>query len=260
MAPAPQHGRVHAGLASAAVPDAPAVVAVTPAAAVTGEHKFMTVPPVRALMLSTAWKNDAENLRALGYTPKDNTFTIVQKSSAADLLSKMQAWANQLTILSKMPPGSPGLADDHPLKAQLAGLEVLCAVSSKAGNALAFYKPAQACWSIDGCLGNLALGNNEQAEAALVAHLVSLARKDGATSMCVRARVAPSGTVYLPSYYTDLGFAPVPAAAAFSDGPGAALAALAREKANELPIEKVGWGGMWVEANGDDALLFVLEL
>jgi hypothetical protein len=49
-------------------------------------------------------------------------------------------------------------------------------------------------------------------------------------SMCVRARVAPSGTVYLPSYYTDLGFKPVPAAEAFSDGPGAALAAAAREK------------------------------
>lgn len=49
-------------------------------------------------------------------------------------------------------------------------------------------------------------------------------------SICVRARVAPSGTVYLPSYYTDLGFKPVPAAEAFSDGPGAELAAAAREK------------------------------
>ena len=66
MAPAPQHGRVQAGLASAAVPDAPATMAAAPAAAVTCEHKFMSVPPVRALMLSTAWKNDAENLRALG--------------------------------------------------------------------------------------------------------------------------------------------------------------------------------------------------
>ena len=29
-------------------------------------HTIMKIPPVRALMLTTAWKNDAENLRALG--------------------------------------------------------------------------------------------------------------------------------------------------------------------------------------------------
>jgi len=50
------------------------------------------------------------------YTPKDNTSTIVQKSSAADLLSKMTAWANQLTVLSKLPPGSPGLVSERGLR------------------------------------------------------------------------------------------------------------------------------------------------
>lgn len=57
-----QRGRQPNGLASAATPDALA----TPVGAVPSDHKFMTVPPVRAFMLSTAWKNDAENLRALG--------------------------------------------------------------------------------------------------------------------------------------------------------------------------------------------------
>jgi hypothetical protein len=58
--------------------------------------------------------------------------------------------------------------------------------------------------------------------------------------MCVRARVAPSGTVYLPQYYTDLGFQPVAAATAFSDGPGAALAALAREKVR-MRLAVIDW-------------------
>jgi len=31
-------------------------------------------------------------------------------------------------------------------------------------------------------------------------------------------------------------------------------------QSGEAPIEKVGWGGMWVEENGEDALLFMLEL
>jgi hypothetical protein len=57
------------------------------------------------------------------YTPKDNTSTIVQKSSAADLLSKMAAWANQLTVLSKLPPGSPGLVRGCATLAQFSPLK-----------------------------------------------------------------------------------------------------------------------------------------
>ena len=110
-------------------------------------------------------------------------------------------------------------------------------------------------------LATKALGNNEIAEAALVRHLVNEARQSGEVqTVTVKARVAPSGTVYLPQYYSELGFEPVPEAMEFSEGPGALRAAKAREAANELPSEKVGWGGMWVEEDSEKALRHVLVL
>ena len=56
-----------------------------------------------------------------------------------------------------------------PSKDALEGLEILCSISSRSGNALAFYKrdafnageAGERRVVIEACLGNLALGNNE---------------------------------------------------------------------------------------------------
>mmetsp|Transcript_21320 Transcript_21320/g.48089 ORF Transcript_21320/g.48089 Transcript_21320/m.48089 type:complete len:275 (-) Transcript_21320:12-836(-) len=230
-----------------------------------GEHTVMTIPPVRALMLSTTWKNDAENMRALGYTPIDTTFTIVQKSSAADMFAVMQRWANQLTLLSKME--NPKLPGDHPLKDALEGLEILCSISSRSGNALAFYKrdafnageAGERRVVIEACLGNLALGNNEVAEEALVRRIIDEAKDSRASTVECFARVAPSGSTYLPTYYDKLGFkaAKPQAEIQAEDVKEAEIGWGGAEKTGQ---EKIGWGGMWVEADTSEALRFVLKL
>lgn len=214
-------------------------------------------------MLTTAWKNDAENLRALGYTPSDDTRSIVKKSSAAETLREMQTWAMQLATISKMEV--PSIPDDHPLKDILDGMEVLCAMSAKEGTALAFYKICGDTLYINGCLGNIGIGTNEIAEEVLVRRLVADATTAGLSRVSVQARVAPSGTVHIPQYYVKLGFKPCAEAAAFSAGPGAELAAAARKKANELPFSEeviagMGWYGMWTPADGAAALTHTLDL
>lgn len=223
-------------------------------------HTIMNIPPVRALMLTTAWKNDAENLRALGYTTKDTTHTIVQKSSAADLLGLMQKWSNQLAVISKME--NPMLPDDHPLKETLTGIEVQVAMSSKEGNALAFYKTNGDCVSIEACLGNIALGTNEIAEEALVRKIVVDAQSSGCHEVRVKARVAPSGTTYLPPFYASLGFEPLvkgPEEEEDEDEPEAEVV-MGWGGAEKTGKEKIGWGGMWTEADDEDALAFVLKI
>ena len=104
-------------------------------------HVISEISPVKALMLTTRWKSDAENLNALGYTPKDSTYTIVQKSSAAGALQEMQRLANMLSLLTKT---EEGLTPSHASYDQLHGLKTLCALSTSQneGTAIAFYKDA----------------------------------------------------------------------------------------------------------------------
>ena len=175
-------------------------------------HVIKEIAPVKALMLTTRWKSDAEDLNALGYTPKDDTYTIVQKSSASDVLTEMQRLANMLSLLGKT---EGGLTPDHAAYDQLNGMKVVCALSTdqNEGTAIAFYKEAAndgATAQIDYCMGNIALGTNENAEEVLVRKIVDEARAGGvAKRVTVRGRVAPSGTTYLPAFCEAMGFAKV---------------------------------------------------
>mmetsp|Transcript_29253 Transcript_29253/g.59837 ORF Transcript_29253/g.59837 Transcript_29253/m.59837 type:complete len:288 (-) Transcript_29253:102-965(-) len=237
------------------------------------DHTILKIPPVRALMLTTAWKNEAENLRALGYTTKDTTHTIVQKSSAADLLSTMQRWSNQLAVLSKQ--ADPTLLEDHPLKDVLTGMNLLCAMSMKKGTALVFYKTAleenggTGVVNIEACVGNIALGTNEIAEEALVRHIIEEAKKGALSAdiaaaevkaLTVKARVAPSGSTYLPPFYADLGFTPVVDDGIEEDEGPLPEVVIGWGGAEKTGREKMGWGGMWTEADGDEKLVFRLSL
>lgn len=176
-------------------------------------HVISEISPVKALMLTTRWKSDAENLNALGYTPKDSTYTIVQKSSAAGALQEMQRLANMLSLLTKT---EEGLTPSHASYDQLHGLKTLCALSTSQneGTAIAFYKDATeadesgvATTRVEYCMGNIALGSNENAEEVLLKKIVKEAKADGvAKRVTVRGRVAPSGTTYLPQFCEDMGF------------------------------------------------------
>ena len=176
-------------------------------------HVVSEIAPVKALMLTTRWKSDAENLNALGYTPKDSAYTIVQKSSAANLLADMQRTANLLSVVSK---SEEGLQANHPSFETLNGLKLLCALgtSNNDGTAIAFYKQGAdggRTTQIDYCMGNIALGSNEVAEEVLVQRIVDEGKRqkvDGGLveRITLRGRVAPSGTNYLPQFCEEMGF------------------------------------------------------
>jgi hypothetical protein len=119
------------------------------------------------------------------------------------------------------------------------------------------------------------------AEEALVRHIISEAKKGAlrgvvgaATVRAVtcKARAAPSGSTYLPPFYSDLGFQSVAEKAEedrrlVEGGPGTSDDAgpppevvMGWGGAEKTGFEKIGWGGMWTEAEGEEKLLFRLAL
>jgi hypothetical protein len=89
------------------------------------------------------------------------------------------------------------------------GMELLCALSGEAGNAIAYYRELTESSNLEiyACMGNQDTGKNEIAEEALVRKLIETTKERGLKTVSIESRIAPSGSTYLPPFYLDLGFA-----------------------------------------------------
>ena len=138
------------------------------------------------------------------YRPQDDITSIRAISSAVETLGEMQRIANVMSALAKDPTS---LDSSNPLSDTLESLKLKAAISAGSGSALVYFKEKGDCMEVVYCVGNLGLGNNEQAEEVLIRTLIDTAKSNGLATVTAAVRTSPSGSSYIAPFYESLGFA-----------------------------------------------------
>jgi len=170
------------------------------------DYRIEEIPAAKASVLLFTWSRAANDMRAQGFNPASEAVgdrALFLKALVREF-PKLISTAKVLGLLERGSLSYENLEEPHASMAQrLSKTKVMAALSVGKGSAIAFVSTWEDHVSIDACMINPSyLTASEEAELALLRHIVEEARAAGCGSVRYRPIVAND------AFYAKSGFSP----------------------------------------------------